>query len=148
MTTYSVTGSVNYAAEVIEVKSINVLQGLDNLVGITAGGQQALVPKTTRVGDVLVVFPAESRLSHEFASANNLYRHSELNADPLQTGYLEDNRRVRAIRLRGEKSTALALTLDSLSGFADEPPAVGTIFDTIDGVVISEKYELLSLIHI
>lgn len=144
MTAYTVTGSQNYAAEVIQVKSIHTLQGLDNLVGITAGGQRALVPKTTKIGDILVVFPAESQLSHEFASVNNLYRHTELNRTEGAVGYLEDNRRVRAIRLRGEKSTALAMSPESIHNWnlSVPLPPVGTIFDTVDGVVISQKYEL------
>lgn len=151
MTTFTVDeNSTNYAAQVIEVKAITTLANLDNLVGISTGGFQALVPKTTQVGDVLVVFPAESQLSEAFASANNLFRHVEQNADPsAPAGYLEDNRRVRAIRLRGERSSALAMdhfhiTLPAevlAAGRVDDIP-VGTQFTHINGVEIVRKYEL------
>lgn len=128
MAEYSMTSSsTNYAAEVIEVHNTHALAGLDNLVGITVNGYQALVSKDVQVGDVLLVFPAETQLSEAFAREHNLMRD--------QGGYLEDNRRVRAIKLRKHASNALALTVAEL-------PPVGTVFDTIDGVQICQKYEL------
>lgn len=154
MTTFEVRGNPNYAAQVIEVKTLVDLPGLNNLVGLPWAGLMALVPKTTQIGDTLVVFPAEAQLSHEFASANDLYRHSELNSTPDAVGYLEDNRRVRAIRLRGHLSSALAVTpealalfLNSTEGFGpvlsnEFTPVVGTSFDTINGYEVSRKYEL------
>jgi hypothetical protein len=63
-------------------------------------GLQALVSKDYKEGDLYVIFPAEVQLSHEFCSNNNLYRHSELNANPEAKGYIEDNRRVKAVKLR------------------------------------------------
>lgn len=156
MTTFEIKHEKNYAAEIIEVKGLVELPGLDNLVGLPWAGYTALVPRTTQVGDILVIFPAEAQLSHEFASANNLYRHSENNADPEAVGYLEDNRRVRAIKLRGHRSSALALSLGSIMTMPhpkgggwlmeqhvyDSDDLVGTQFDTINGVEISRKYEL------
>lgn len=136
MSTYEVRGNANYAAVVVEVKNLVDLPGLDNLRGLPVFGYTALVPRSTQVGDVLVVFPAEVALSEAFASAHNLFRHADKNADPTITGYLEDNRRVRAIKLRGHVSSALALRADEVA--PDAP--VGTSFDTIDGVTISEKY--------
>lgn len=128
MTEYAMTSnSTNYAAEVIEVQALRTLPGLDNLVGISINGYQALVSKDTQVGDKLLVFPAECQISEAFAREHNLMRD--------QGGYLEANRRVRAIKLRGHVSNALALAMSDL-------PAVGTVFDTIDGVQIVRKYEV------
>ena len=128
MTEYTMTSnSTNYAAEVVEVRGLHTLPGLDNLVGIHINGYQALVSKDTSVGDKLLVFPAECQISEDFARAHNLMRD--------QGGYLEANRRVRAIKLRGHVSNALALAMSDL-------PAVGTVFDTIDGVQIVRKYEI------
>lgn len=152
MTTFSIEHEKNYAAEIIEVKGLVELPGLDNLVGLAWAGYMALVPRTTQVGDIMVIFPAEAQLSHEFARYNNLYRHSENNIDPEAVGYLEDNRRVRAIKLRGHRSSALALPFDSIAFFLNETagmgPALsvkgipGTQFDTVDGWEVSRKYEL------
>ena len=55
----------------------------------------------------LEVFPAEVQLSGEYARFNNLHRHGNLNADQGQAGYLEDNRRVRALKFRGWVKTCM-----------------------------------------
>lgn len=138
MTTLSLNGSPNYAARVLRVNDLVELPGLDNLRGVSVDGFMALVSKDTPVGSLVVAFVAESQLSDEFLSAHNLYRHSEKNADPTATpGYIEDNRRVRAVKFRGHMSSALVIDA-SILGIGDEHE--GALFDTIDGVQISQKY--------
>ena len=132
-------GNPNYAAFIYEVTQTHPLDGLDNLVGVNVGGYQALVPKTTQPGDRFVAVVAGTQISETFASALNLHRDSSLNADKNQTGYLENNRRVKAIRLRGNASNALLLDINlfpvDLSG-----ERVGTEFDHINGVEFSRKF--------
>jgi hypothetical protein len=153
VSTFEIRNQNEYAAEVVRVTTLTPLAGLDNLVGLPVNGYTALVPRaSTAVGDLLVVFPAEAQLSPAFASANNLYRHSDRNADESVQGYLEDNARVRAIRLRGHTSSALALPISSLwpmlagndldldDRVKEQYPPVGTQFDHINGVQISQKY--------
>lgn len=139
MTEFTLAGNPNYGARIIEVKNLVDLEGLDNLKGIPIDGFNALVPKDVAVGDILVVFPAESQIEGWFLSKYNLFRHSDLNFDPNQTGYIEDNRRVRAIKLRGHHSNALALDAAYVGATRAD---VGTLFDTVDGVLLSKKYEL------
>lgn len=139
MTEFTLAGNANYGARIIEVKNIIDLEGLDNLRGVPIDGYQALVSKDVQVGDILVVFPAESQIEHWFAHKFNLHRHSDLNWNITETGYLEDNRRVRAIRLRGHQSNALAMDAAVVGATKDD---VGTLFDTVDGVLLSKKYEL------
>ena len=132
-------GNPNYAAFIYEVTQTHPLDGLDNLVGVNVGGYQALVPKTTKPGDRFVAVVAGTQISETFASALNLHRDSSLNADKNQTGYLENNRRVKAIRLRGNASNALLLDINlfpvDLSG-----ERVGAEFDHINGVEFSRKF--------
>lgn len=136
-----VKGNANYAATVVRVKHIIPLENCDNVVAVPVFGYQAIVGKDTQVGDLLVVFPAETQLSDAFVSVNNLYRHSEKNADPAQKGYLEDNRRVRAMKFRGHRSDALALSVLSLYPFSpQEGFSEGDTFDHINGVEICRKY--------
>lgn len=145
----------NYAAQIVRIPALVELKGLDNLVGVPTIGHQALTQRAdAAVGDLRVAFTAETQLSHEYASANNLYRESELNADPNETGYLEKNRRIRALKLRGHRSDALLMPLESLAQFVSttEPLAEwekelmvsflkeGDTFDTIGGVEICRKY--------
>lgn len=129
---------VNYAAEVVRVKTLVPLEGLDNLRAVPIGGYQALVSKDTPVGTLMVAFIAGAQVSYDVAHALNLHRHEHLNADESKSGYLEDNRRVRAIRLRGHASNALLVTAESLGVPEDTPE--GTVFTHIDGREVVRKY--------
>lgn len=136
----------NYSATVIRVPAVVDLPGLDQLRGVPIFGSQALVQKTVQVGDLMLYFPAEVQLSEAYVRANNMYRHAELNADPSVKGYIEDNRRVKALKLRGHRSDALLMPLSSLRDIAgsDQRTALlfseGATFDTIDGQEICRKY--------
>lgn len=134
----------NYAAVVVQIKAINVLENCDNVVGVSVLGHQAIVSKNTKVGDIGIVFPAETQLSDSYAKANNLYRHSELNADPDQKGYLEDNRRVKAMKFRGHRSSALFMPLESLAftGVDFTTLKVGDVFDKLGDQEICKKYQV------
>lgn len=136
--------NANYLATIVKVKNL-VDVGLNTLMALPIFGIQALVPKTTKEGDLLVLFPAEVQLSEDYCRMNNLYRKSELNFDQTKTGYIEENRRVRAIKLGGQFSTALAMPLDSLSnlGFKDiSSLKEGDTFNNIDGKEICKKYQI------
>ena len=137
MTNFEVTDSVNYAAECIEApawEDMIQFPTLQNLRGIPWAGYTILVPRDY-AGARLVVFPAESQLSETVAHDLNLYAKAELNADTTLSGYLACNRRIKAIRLRGVPSNALALPAEYFGS-----PAVGEVFDTVDGVPVSRKY--------
>lgn len=105
----------NYAAVVTTIKAINRLEGCDNVVGTPIFGFQAIVGRDSQIGDVGIVFPAETQLSEEFARENNLHRHGDKNKDEGAKGYLEDNRRVKAMKFRGHRSDCLFMPLESLS---------------------------------
>lgn len=139
MTEFTLAGNPNYGARIIEVKNLTTLEGLDNLYGVPIDGFQALVSKDVQVGDILVVFPAESQIEDWFLHKFNLYRHSDKNFDQGSSGYIEDNRRVRAIRLRGYHSNALAMDAAVIGATKAD---VGTLFDTVNGVLLSQKYEV------
>ena len=134
--------NINYAATVVRVRHITTLPNCDNVVGIPALGYQAIVSKDTQVGDLGVVFTAETQLSTAYAASNNLYRHAELNDDPTAKGYLEDNRRVKALKFRGHRSDALFMPLSSLNGLTDDWAQLGEgdTFDEIDGYEVCRKY--------
>ncbi len=145
--------NINYAATVVRVPTLVELEGLDNLVGVPVLGHQALTQKDgTAVGELKIAFTAETQLSPAYAGANNLFREAELNANPEEKGYLEKNGRIRAIKLRGHRSDALLMPLNSLVpalGLAEwefellyNDLKEGDTFDTLNGVEICRKYEL------
>lgn len=115
MVKLAVTGNENYAATVVRVRNWVSLPGLDNLVGVPFFGFQALTTRADLVGDGLyLLFTAETQLSEEYARYNNLHRHGNRNADQSKVGYLDDNRRVKALKLRGHRSSALLMPLESV----------------------------------
>lgn len=134
--------NANYAAVVVQIAAINKLDNCDNVVGVPVLGYQAIVSKDTQIGDIGIVFPAETQLSDEFCRVNNLYRHADKNVDPEAKGYIEDNRRVRAMRFRGHRSDALFLPIDSLfyTGFDTGALKVGDVFDKLRSHEICQKY--------
>lgn len=137
-------GNINYAAEVYKVPALTKAENSDRLYQMIVGGMSVIVDESwlARTGELMVVFPAESQLSFRLASGANLHRHPELNTNPEEAGYLEDNRRVRAIRLRGNPSNALALPLETVeSVFGSVYVQPGDAFDHIGGAEVVKKYE-------
>ncbi len=134
----------NYAATIIEVRNVLDLPNSDRIVGVPMFGFQAITGKDIKVGDLRVLFTAETQLSLQYTSVNNLHRHSDRNADPDVVGYLEDTRRVKALRLRGNVSNALLMPLSSLAftGVDITQLKAGDTFDTLNGVEICRKYQI------
>lgn len=139
---YDTPENVNYVATVVVVRNLVDLEGLDNLRAFPIFGYQALVSKDVEIGTMGVVFTAESQLSLPFAYNNNLHRHGDLNVNESESGYLEDSRRVKAIKLRGHRSDALFMPLTAFSylGIKPEDFAEGDTFDKIGTDEIVRKY--------
>lgn len=147
-----INDSANYAAQVVRVPELFKLPNSDRLYGVGIFGYTVVVDDSwlDREGELAVFFPAESQLSPEFTRHANLYRHNEKNANPEESGYLEDNRRIRALKLRGTVSAGLLLPVAVVEELARSIKAKvhvddlleGATFDTIDGVEISRKYRL------
>lgn len=131
----------NYCATIVEIKSIIPLEGCDNIQSTIIFGNSIIIGKDTNVGDIGIYFPAETQLSDEFARMNNLYRHTEKNNDPEKKGYIEDNRRIRTMKMRGNKSCGLFMPLESLTHFIDiNMLEIGDAFDELKGTPICNKY--------
>lgn len=133
----------DYAAYIVRLPEPVALEGLDNLVGLQVLGSQALVAKDTDYGELALVFTAGTQLSEEFAYKNNLHRHGDKNEDQGQTGYLEDNRHVRSMKLKGHTSSALVMKLSALSYIKKLDLTQfneGDMFDRIGDHEICHKY--------
>ena len=146
----------NYAAVVIEIKTLVQLEGCDFVQAAIIFGNQVIVSKDIKVGDIGLYFPLECQLSHEFVSNNNLYRHPELNVDQNKKGYFDDNRRIKCVKFRGHKSEGLYMPLSSLEFIVFKqseekfpklswiPSELGIVlgleFDELNGIEICKKY--------
>lgn len=144
--TIEIKGTRNYSATVIKVPKVRKAENSDRLYIIDALGITAIVDESwiAREGELALLFPAEVQLSHEFAAANGLYRQSlELNTDRNDAGYLEANRRVRALKLRGNISNGLVLPLEVALGnigLGLNHLEEGAVFDHIMQKEICRKY--------
>lgn len=135
--------NANYAATVVELKTIVPLEGCDRVNGAKFAGYQAILSKDHQPGELGVYFSAETQLSEEFASFNNQYRDENLNKDKTKKGYLETNRRVKALKFRGHESNALWFPIESLSYIKGYKELVaGDTFDKIGNHDICKKYIL------
>lgn len=140
--TIEIKGAKNYSATVIRVPKVRKAENSDRLYIIDKLGMTAIVDDSwiAREGELALLFPAEVQLEPGYMKANNLYRDKELNDDQTQAGYIDTNRRVRAMKLRGNISNGLVMPLTSI-WFADTTNlSEGDVFDTLDGYAICRKY--------
>ena len=135
----------NYSAIVVEIKTLIPLEKCDNVQGAIIMGNQVIVSKSVKIGDVGLYFPLECALSKEYLSNNNLYRvhknKPNLNVDTTaKGGYFEENGRIRCARFLGHKSEGLFMPLESLQCFGVLELKINTCFDEINGFPICSKY--------
>ena len=140
--TIEIKGTRNYSATVIRVPAVRKAENSDRLYIIDVMGITAIVDDSwiAREGELALLFPAEVQLEPGFMKANNLYRDKELNDDQTQAGYIDTNRRVRALKLRGNISNGLVMPISSIWFASTAELSEGDVFDTIDGYAICRKY--------
>lgn len=133
--------NINYCWTVIAVNNLVELANCDNVQWIKMFGNQAIVSKGVKIWDVWILFTTEVELSDEYCRHNNLYRHSELNSDVTQKWYMEDNRRVKAIKFRWHSSSAMFMPLSSLWYLWDVSDLkIWDVFNSINWKEICKKY--------
>lgn len=130
---------------VCKLKNIQPIDGADKIVQANLFGETVIISKDYQEGQLGILFDIETQLSEDFAKENNLYRHNNLNKDTTKTGYLEDNRRVRPIKLRGVKCSAMWMPIESLEYTSKVPtknkfPSEGTQITDWNGCEICKKY--------
>lgn len=127
------------------LRNIQPIEGADRIVQANIYGETVIVSKDYAEGTKGILFDCETQLEHTFCHANNLYRNSELNEDTEKSGYIEDNRRVRPIRLKGVKCSGFFVPIEYLDYILSENEmeeifVEGGQFDHIAGLEICRKY--------
>jgi hypothetical protein len=131
----------NYCANVVSIKSVIELEGMKTIAHTNIFGNMVIVSKEVKIGDIGIFFPVETKLSHDFLSNNNLYRHNNLNIDQTKKGFFEDNGRIRCVKFQGYKSMGFFIPLNSLDFTNHKEDLIeGSSFDEIAGIKICEKY--------
>ena len=126
---------------IVEVKDLRKHENADKLQIATFFRNDVCVGLDTQVGDKGVFFPCDLQLSLEFCEKNNLLR--VLSDGTKGPGYMDpDKRNVKAIRLRGEKSSGIYLPITCLeyTGVDLNSLNPGDPVTTINGVEICKKY--------
>lgn len=135
----------NYCATVVTLKEFRELAGCNNIKGAVIFGNQVVVSKDAKAGDIGVFFPVETQLSAGFCAGNNLFRKAENNADPSAKGFFEDHGRVKCAKFRGHKSEGFWIPIECLAFTGIELAyieaiAEGASFDFIGEIEICRKY--------
>lgn len=140
----------NYSAKIVEIKDFinHPNPKCERLKCCTIDGYSIAVGIDTNPG-TYIYFPIECAIDEKFLSANNLFRDKTKNTDKEQSGFFEDNCRVKIIRLQGYPSEGFIapitylynwLTLIGKSGEIVHKITPGTEFDSVDGEIVCRKY--------
>lgn len=137
--------SKNYACSVVEIKNIFEIEGADNIVRTNVNGNDIVVSKDTKIGDIMLYFVSGTKLNSEYCTKNNLLDKAEMNFDTSKRGFISYKQyRVKAIKLRGVISDGILMPLSSLSPFLEEQSIrslnIGDEFTDINGNSLCEKY--------
>lgn len=123
-----------YSAYITELDKIREHPKADTLVIAEVFYTDVVIKKDVfKLGDKVVYFPTDGVLNEDFCKDNNLLR--------SDGGYIHENRRVKAISLRGVKSDGLIMPIDVLSKYIDTNELKsGDQINVINGVEICKKY--------
>ncbi len=96
---------MSYSAIICKIK-VSPIPNAEKIQVANCAGYTAIVGIDHKDGELGIFFPHDGQLSSEMVRRNKLHR--------TDGGYLEDNRRVRTIKLMGIKSEGVWLSLNSL----------------------------------
>jgi hypothetical protein len=130
-----------YTGFITRLQNVRQHSNADRLQVGECFGNNVIVSMEMTENQLVVYFPTDGKLGLEYATTNNLIRIK--NEDGSQSGgYLDpEKRNITALKLRGEKSDGLVMSLESLSKYTDITKLKeGELIDVLGGVTICEKY--------
>lgn len=143
MITTSKNANPNYLGKIVELKGLQKHSNADRLQTVSIDFNTVITGLDAKEGMIYVYFPVECALNKDFLAHTNSFRKGELNADPTQIGFFEEHGRVKALRLRGEQSMGYIVPvsiIEEFTGAKNLSEFVGQEFDTINGILMLEKY--------
>lgn len=149
MLTIKNSGS-NYLARVIWLPAPRKHANADRLQCVSVLGNNVITGLDAKEGALYVYFPLECTINKDYLAWSNSFADSVLNRDTLKKGFFDKNGRVKAIKLRGEKSEGYIVPVKDINDWASSGSFFGkqviTVkdvdqdFDTIGGTLFCEKY--------
>lgn len=136
----------NYLARIVSLKGLRKHANADRLQCVNVGMNNVITGMDAKEGDIYVFFPIESKINQNFLSFTNSFRDEKYNNDKEKKGFFEWNCRVRAMRLRGERSMGYLVPAQKVADWkgidVKHFSQDGLEFDTVAGDLLVEKYEL------
>lgn len=141
-------GSENYCCTVVKINKVFDIKDADNIKRVNVLGNDVVVSKDVKDGDIMLYFVSGTKLDYQFCSYNNLFTDNTLNIDTTKKGYISPkNCRVKAVKLRGCISDGILLPITSLNYIKNLGLfSIGDNFTDINGVPICEKYIVVSTV--
>lgn len=144
----SIKGNGNYAAKVFKLSALHPIPKADKIARAIIDGNNVITGVTAQIGALYIYFPLECAINSQYLSYSNSFAHAELNADKSKKGFFGDQGRVRAVKLRGERSEGYIVPVSDLVTWlnsAGKPIDAaefteGKEFDHVDEIKICEKY--------
>lgn len=139
----------NYLASVVKLNGLRKHANADKLQCVSLFGNNVITGMNAKDGELYIYFPLECAISTEFLKYTNSFRDSTLNADSSVKGFFEYHGRVRALRLRNERSEGYIVPVSTLENFSKDvlgqkitidEKFVGTDFDVLFEHVLCKKY--------
>lgn len=143
MISISKEANPNYLAKIVELKNVQKHSNADKLQTVNIDFQTVITGMDAKEGMIYVYFPVECALNKQFLSYTNSFRDKSLNSNSESVGFFEDHGRVKALRLRGEKSMGYIVPINIIEEFTNVKNLsqfVGEEFDTVGEVKMLTKY--------
>lgn len=137
--TISKNADVNYLAKIVRIEDFHAHSNpeVQRLKCCTVDGFNIITGIDSPAG-LYVYFPVMCQINPQFLQYANLFRHKELNANPEKSGMFEDNGRVKAITLKGEKSEGFIIDFEIFESWItsstgkDFVPSIDQEFDSVE----------------
>jgi hypothetical protein len=141
-TSISKEANPNYLSKVVKLKNLQKHPNADRLQTVVIDFQTVITGLDAKDGDLYVYFPIECKINKDFLSFTNSFREKTLNKDQEQVGFFEENCRVKAMKLRSEKSCGYIVPIKIVEEFTkiDISEYVNQEFDTIGEIKMLEKF--------
>jgi RNA ligase (TIGR02306 family) len=135
----------NYLAKIVELRGLEKHPNADRLQVCKIDFQNVITGPDAKDGDICVFFPLECQIDAEYLSHTNSFSSELLNKDANTKGFFDKSGRVKAVKLRGEKSMGYIAPISTFQGLLNDPVAefskhIGEEFDTINDHLLCKKY--------
>lgn len=139
---------VNYASRIFRIETIRKHANADRLQCVTLMGNNLITGLDAKAGDIYVYFALESAINKEFLAYTDSFEDKTLNRNPEKKGYFSSSGRVKAVKLREEKSEGYMVPLADFTEwlqskgvkFKFTEDMLDYDFDMVGEIEISRKY--------